>query len=216
MNNNPRIFILSDSGKFPNYENALRAAQMTPVCSHDSSTLSSCDGILLPGGGDAEPSLYGQENAGSKNIDSTRDKEELAVISLAMCRNKPILGICRGHQMINVALGGTLIQHLPTTSRHSSGGDDDTIHPTHASGYLAALYGESFLVNSSHHQAIDRLGKGLCAIQWSDDDNIIEGIVHTSLPILGVQWHPERCSPEKLKRSVVDGSAVFQHFRNLC
>ena len=108
---------------------------------------------------------------------------------------KPILGICKGLQLINVALGGTINQHIPTASNHQWNGADQ-IHQVYHSGltrsdFFYQLYGLSTSVNSAHHQALDHLGKNLVPVCRAGD-NIIEGIQHAALPVIAVQWHPER------------------------
>ena len=132
---------------------------------------------------------------------------------------RPVLGTCRGQQLINIFFGGTLIQHLPTAVHHSrdEGDDRDKAHLTRAEpdSFLGRLYGAEFAVNSSHHQAIDAIGEGLRAVQWSDD-SVIEGIEHIALPVWGVQWHPERMCFARARRDTVDGAALFHWFLNEC
>ena len=148
-----------------------------------------CGGLLLPGGGDVDPALYGQEDRGSAGIDRALDDRELEAVRLFASLHRPILGICRGVQVINVAFGGTLHQDIPGHSRIR---DEDRIHGSFTvDGELKELYGERFPVNSSHHQAVDVPGRGLRPVQWADDGTV-EALRHDSLPVLGVQWHPER------------------------
>jgi len=172
--------------------------QTSPTCARTLAALGaetsftdmdSCDGLLLPGGGDVHPRRYGQPICGAADIDEDRDELELHAFDAFMRAGRPILGICRGSQLINVALGGTLQQHIP---RHSRIGETDRLHPSRTiDETLRALYGERFIINSAHHQAMDRLGDGLRAVQWAEDGTV-EAIRHETLPILGVQWHPER------------------------
>lgn len=143
-----------------------------------------CDGLLLSGGGDIHPALYGQKQREGLSIEIVRDAEEQALFWAFYEKRKPILGICRGIQVINVLLGGTLYQHI---DGHSS-----CCHEVECTEPLAALLGERPMVNSYHHQAIDTLADGL-QIAARAPDNTIEAI-HT-LGILGVQWHPERLAP---------------------
>ena len=160
-----------------------------------------CDALLLPGGADVNPCLYGQENMGSLGIDDERDKLELAAFKFFLKSGRPILGICRGTQLINVALGGTLFQDIQ--NHRQIEGQDVYHNSTTADEFLMSVYGSSFTVNSSHHQAVDALGNGLKAVQWADDGTV-EAIRHDSLPIFGVQWHPERL------REPTDGWALIQ------
>ena len=113
------------------------------------------------------------------------------------------MGICRGAQLINVALGGSLHQDI---ADHNRIDDTDRIHGSVTDDpVLMSLYGKSFMINSSHHQAADRLGEGLRAVQWSDD-GIVEALRHESLPIFAVQWHPERL------RDPIDGWELIRHW----
>ncbi len=148
-----------------------------------------CAALLLPGGGDLHPSLYGQEDRGSTNIDEQRDRAELALMRRFTGLQLPVLGVCRGCQLVNVFFGGTLHQDIPG---HSRLGQADRMHGSYTDDpVLNALYGTRFPVNSSHHQAVDRLGSGLHVIQWADDGTV-EAIRHETLPVFCVQWHPER------------------------
>ena len=184
---------------FGKYEHALQSLGAT-ICT---SKPEECDGLLLPGGADIDPKIYGHENTASVEIDAERDRIELEAFNLFLNAGKPILGICRGTQLINAAMGGTLHQDIPN---HKQVDGVDTLHPSHTTDEtLIKLYGESFIINSSHHQCVDKLGDGLEAVQWSDD-NIVEAIRHKTLPIFGVQWHPERL------REPTDGWKLIEHW----
>ena len=208
-----RVFMRGEVGKLENYIAALTACGVEPVFSMDLSLASSCDGLLLPGGGDADPALYGQENIATGKIDPDRDRDEMELIAMFRAMNKPIFGICRGLQMLNIALGGTLIQDLPSIShRKDRKTKKDRVHrvrTTHP--LLADLYGECFVSNSAHHQAIDRLGEGL-AVTCVSDDGVIEGIVHESGQIFAVQFHPERMSFDLRREDADDGAAILRLF----
>ena len=172
---------------FTNYSDAVEAAGGLAVFSEDPVCLPAFDGLLLPGGGDIADRL---------------PPEEERVIAAFTAAEKPILGICRGLQALNVFFGGTLYAYIPD---HQSP-EGDIVHATRAVGELAGLVGTEPLVNSNHHQAVHRLGAGLSVRQWAGD-GVIEGICHTALPILAVQWHPERL------RTGADGAAVFRWLR---
>lgn len=208
-----RVFLRCKEGTYENYAAALSACGVQAVRSMDLMLARECDGLLLPGGGDADPSLYGQEDCGSNPPDHERDRDELELIELFMSRQKPILGICRGHQMINIALGGTLIQDLPDEHhRHDAATDTDRIHRVMTlHPFLHELYGESFVSNSSHHQAVDRLGTGLVPTCVSED-GVIEGIMHENGRVLGVQFHPERMAFALRREDTVDGAPIFRRF----
>ncbi|MCM1496814.1 MAG: gamma-glutamyl-gamma-aminobutyrate hydrolase family protein [Bacteroides sp.] len=149
-------------------------------------------GLVLPGGGDISPSLMKQENQGSVQIDETLDRLQFKILEEFCKARKPILGICKGLQVINVYFGGTIVQQLPTAHMHEyRNGDQNHMTIALQDSVLERLYGLRFPVNSAHHQGIGVLGNGLEAIQFAKDQ-VIEGIIHKKLPILGVQWHPER------------------------
>lgn len=157
-----------------------------------------CGGLLLTGGWDIDPALYSQPRHATVTMtDPRRDATELAAIREAVARHKPIFGICRGVQMINVALGGTLIQDIPS-HQQLAGTQSDINHRrqdhairVEAGTKLRELWGPSPQVNSRHHQAIDKLGKGLKVTAWSPD-GVIEGVESSEdFPLLAVQSHPE-------------------------
>ena len=148
-----------------------------------------CDALLLPGGGDLEPWRYGQKNLGSRSMDAKRDQQELDLLDLFVWKRKPVLGICRGLQVINVYFGGSLIQDL---EGHSAVNGADRYHTAQTTDpKMEKLFGFKAVVNSAHHQAVDRLGRGLIAFQRAPD-GIVEGLYHESFPVWAVQWHPER------------------------
>ena len=126
---------------------------------------------------------------GNRGLEPERDRAELALLEDFNAAKKPVLGICRGLQAINVFFGGTLAQDIPG---HSALEGADRLHGvrTAPSPFLAPC-GEAPLVNSAHHQAADRLGSGLRAAQWAAD-GVVEALFHHRLPVWAVQWHPER------------------------
>ena len=192
------------------YENFLLSLNMTPVTSLSIGDLASCSAFIFPGGGDINPELFGQNNQGSLNIDTELDLLQLRMFQYAYAQKLPVLGICKGMQLINVALGGTLIQHLPTADLHTNP-EYDTYHTTTISSdsFLYALYREHIVTNSRHHQAVDKPGTHLRAIQWCSADKCIEAIEHTRYPIWGVQWHPERLDS---KKSSINPALLFSYF----
>jgi putative glutamine amidotransferase len=160
--------------------------------------LDGLDGLLLSGGGDIEPVHYGGVAVPEVDgVDPARDAWELALVTRALERGLPVLGVCRGAQVINVAAGGTLIVDLPTVTdllhRERERFDQD-VHPVEvlAGSRLAWAMGrETAGVNTLHHQAVDRVGRGLRAVAWGPD-GVVEAIESTSpAQVLGVQWHPE-------------------------
>ncbi len=180
------------------------------ICSADD-----FDGLLLPGGTDIDPMLYGQPNTTSMTPDRDMDALQMQMLDLFVHARKPVFGVCRGLQLINVYFGGTLHQNIATAKEHWGPAKvtDDQIHTSWAvkGSWLEKLYGERFCVNSHHHQAIDRVGNSLECIQFADD-GVVEGICHTTLPIYAVQWHPERISLEMARTDVADGILTFKYF----
>ncbi len=163
--------------------------------------LDAVDGLLLIGGTDIDPAAYGEELMNPAwNVDVERTAFEAKLVALALERGVPILGICRGCQMLNVALGGSLYQDLAQQRRcevvHRAGrGQPPARHPVRVEpgSKLSAILGvEELEVNSYHHQGIRELGSGLRAVAWSPD-GLVEAVELPEKPfVLGVQWHPER------------------------
>ena len=171
-------------------------------------------GFILSGGGDVNPIRYGEEQNGSTRIDDKRDEWEFCLIKRFMELHKPIMGICRGHQVMNVALGGTLYQDDGKKLNNTHTSLDLTFknHITYCkSSYLQKLYGNKFIVNSHHHQSIKKLADDLIAIQYSKDW-CIEGVIHKTYPYIGVQWHPERLCKGK---NYIDGVKIFKYFLSM-
>ena len=180
-----RVFLGWTAEPFGNYVAALERLGATV----ERRNAEACDALLLPGGGDVDPALYGQRVAGATDIDRERDDCELALFRRFAAEGRPVFGVCRGLQLINVALGGTLRQHIEGHSRVNGA---DRRHGVRADDpWLRALCGERFPVNSAHHQCVDRLGAGL-RVAARAEDGTVEALRHTALPILAVQWHPER------------------------
>lgn len=183
------------------------------------------DGLLLAGGGDLDPARYG---AGAPHpavygVDPVRDEMELGLVRAAIALGLPTFAICRGMQVLNVALGGTLHQHLPDRS-----GMDLHGHPTGQSSVLhdvkvtagsrlAAASGRELLrCTSHHHQGVDRLADGLAAVAWSGD-GLVEAVEPASRDgawVVGVQWHPEITAAEDpSQQALFDGFASLVRAR---
>ena len=168
-----------------------------------------CDGFLITGGTDLEPTLYNEENNGlSKGIDLRLDNLDKLMIEHAVKHKKPLLGICRGHQSLNVFLGGSLYQDL---------GDLNTSHNTIKENHFIHIDKNDFInleglinVNSYHHQAIKDLAKDLQVI-GRHPDQTIEMVVHKTLPIFAVQWHPEINSESKISQIIFDKFSTLVH-----
>ncbi len=191
-----------------NYEDALRLTGARPV-----SDAACADALLLTGGGDLAPACYGQALSGAEAIDAARDARELALVRDFLARGLPVLGICRGLQVVNVFFGGTLRQHI---EGHSQIDGRDRLHAVCAEkGLLRALYGPRFTVNSAHHQSADRLGEGLCVLARADDGTV-EALAHETLPVFAVQWHPERLCGAFARPDAADGAALFAALLRRC
>lgn len=168
------------------------------------------DGLILSGGGDIHPRYYGQKLSRKiLGLDEQRDEREWELLRCFCQRKKPVLGICRGIQVIDVFFGGTLFHELGTVQLHQN-----TIHTviTSESGGLRPLLGERFPVNSYHHQAIRTLGRGLSVTAVSDADGVIEGIEHEALPVWAVQWHAERMLEGVCRDTEASMAPLFARF----
>lgn len=179
--------------------------------------LSLVEGIMLPGGGDVSPQLYGQETFVALGVNEETDRFEMELCRQCICANIPLLAVCRGAQIMNVALGGTLIQDIPletnSTVSHAQAASRDTCtHGVRVEGgsHLAEAMGETeFGVNSFHHQAIKDVGDGLVIVAYCVEDDIVEGVEMPDRPfVIGVQFHPEEICESvqptaKLVRSLV-------------
>lgn len=177
------------------------------------------DGLLLTGGEDVHPGRYGQDlRYHNGTISEARDGFELELTRRFLPSGKPILAVCRGIQVLNVAMEGTLIQDLPAESRqfHHSQRAATTV-PTHSvrlreDSHIARAVGETVLeVNSHHHQAVDRVAPELTAVGWSEEE-VVEAVESRGEAyIVGVQWHPERLAAT---RSIQH--RIFESFVQAC
>ncbi len=169
--------------------------------------LNLCDGFLITGGNDLDPTSYNENNeAGlSKDTDVRLDEIDKQVINHALKTNKPLLGICRGLQSLNVFLGGTLIQDL---------NDENNVHKSVSENHFVEVFKNNkynlindLNVNSYHHQAIKKLANDLEVIAYHKDKTI-EMVSHKKLPIFAVQWHPE------IKDNSLESKIIFDIFSN--
>lgn len=214
----PKILISSEQNDAcANYTAAILAAGGIPTVAYCPQLSLDYDGLLLSGGGDIAPHLFEAEDQGSQDIDYDRDMAELELLGAFLALGKPVLGICRGHQVINVGLGGTLVQHIGDDlcrfHRRTPDHKGDKVHSVYSNqdSWYRKTYGAVFSVNSSHHQALDKLGDGLCPVLWSES-GIVEAVEHCSFPLISVQFHPERMTGDNRRPDTVDGSAIFRRY----
>ena len=209
--------LISSQTFIENYTTAVELAGAIPIAGYLPELDLTCDGLILSGGVDVDPALYREDINGAVDINYERDAHEMMLLDAFVKAGKPVFGICRGCQLINVYFGGTLHQHMANTVLHRSGKDPDREHEVEAiSGSLMEkLYGKRCVVNSVHHQAIKDIGENLIVTQKSDD-GIVEAYEHKSLPIIAVQWHPERLVLQEKRRHAVDGNKLFSHFVDMC
>jgi putative glutamine amidotransferase len=212
----PRIGITMDAGEpdearpsveLPrDYADSIVRAGGLPVLlafTHDAGVreemMEMIDGLLVPGGRDLDPALYGQaKHAATKLVNRDRQDFDLAMLALAERRQMPTLGICLGCQTMNVQRGGTLHQHLPELGKelleHRRPGEASHAHDVKVesgSHVAAALKAQQLNTNSRHHQGIDRVGKGLVPTAFAPD-GLVEAVEDPTLPFwVAVQWHPE-------------------------
>jgi putative glutamine amidotransferase len=171
------------------------------------------DALVLVGGGDLDPACYGADPHPETNgVDPRRDASERALLDAALSAGKPVLAICRGMQLLNVYLGGTLVQHLPdatgsTAHRPDAGCFSDVEIRTEPGSITAKVLGPSAVVRCSHHQAVDTLGAGL-GVGATAFDGLVEAIELPGAPfVVGVQWHPEEELDLRLFAALVDALA---------
>ncbi|AFM16803.1 putative glutamine amidotransferase [Mycolicibacterium chubuense NBB4] len=185
--------------------------------------LDGLDGLIITGGRDVDPAAYGGHRHRATDVpdaDSrTRDAFELALLRAALRRGVPVLGICRGAQVLNVALGGTLHQHLPEVVGHTRHQQGNAVFTTSAISTVAgtkvaALVGAATDAQCYHHQAVDRLGDGLI-VSASDADGVIEAVEmdparYPQHWVVAVQWHPEeRLDDLRLFAGLVGAAATY-------
>jgi gamma-glutamyl-gamma-aminobutyrate hydrolase PuuD len=200
-NTGPVLIPYRHASKVKSYADAAEAAGLRPeaVLTDRSIPLDRYRGVILMGGTDVNPALYGEEPhpETDKKLDDDRDQVELAVIAEAIERDLPVLAICRGHQLLNVFHGGTLIQHLPTAPDHDTDFEDKAAVAHEVDIEPGTLLAETMgaprvVVNSRHHQAVNKVGAGLRVTAWDTKDGVIEAMERPDRRfILAVQWHPE-------------------------
>lgn len=217
MSVKPRILISRSPESSGLYEAAVEKAGGEPLSFHCPDPELEFDALILAGGGDVDPAEFFEANEGSREIDGPRDQAELALMNRCVYENKPVLGICRGHQVVNIAMGGNIYQDLPPKVREiheQTPAGESRYHSVQLGTMtmLGDLYGSQMVVNSSHHQANRAFGQGLYATAW-DEIGVVEAMQHSSLPIWTVQFHPEQMTGED---GTPDGQKIFDFFLEQC
>jgi putative glutamine amidotransferase len=182
-------------------------------------TLDTLDGIVFSGGADLDPARYGADpHPETDTPQARRDAGEMALLEAALERDMPTLAICRGFQLLNVARGGDLVQHLPDevgTDEHKLVPGVFAQHPVEVKDgtRLAGMVGARFDVTSHHHQGIGRVGEGLVETAWAGDGTL-EAVEDPSRRFLvGVQWHPEAGEDQALFESLVEEARGYRESR---
>ena len=187
------------------------ARRLTPASGYPGDDL---DGLIIGGGNDIDPAIYGGDVSSGGTVDPVRDEFELAALSFADLNAIPVLGICRGAQLITVHAGGSLVGDLKARRVHTSNSGTllprKSVHVEAGSRLARYLGSETTRVNSLHHQAVDRLGENL-VVSARDRDDIVQGIESVAGPVrLGVQWHPEYMPQRR------DQRRLFERFVATC
>ena len=196
-----------------------RAIVIPPAEEDVEETLDTLDGIVFSGGADVDPSRYGAEAHPETDVPQTRrDAGELALLQAALERDLPTLAICRGFQLLNVARGGDLVQHLPEavgTDVHKQVPGEFAVHPVEVKGgtRLAGIVGATPEVTSHHHQALGRIGDGLVESAWAADGTLEAVEDPTRRFVVGVQWHPEAGEDAALFEELVEQARAYRAAR---
>lgn len=183
-------------------------------------TLDALDGLIFSGGGDLDPETYGADtHPETKEVNPERDHAELALLQAALGRDMPVLAVCRGSQVLNVARGGDLVQHLPEHIGHDRHRSTEPVMADHdvtvkADSRLGAILGERAPVKSSHHQGFGKLGAGLREAAWAEDGTVEAVEDPTRRFALGVLWHPEEGEDFALFAALVEQAAAYRASRS--
>ena len=208
---------LAGTESLTNYIDALKENDIEVIATLDVDEAIKCDGLLLPGGGDIDPVYYGEEMNGSDEPDRELDKAQRDILDAFVKAKKPILGICRGMQLINIYFGGSLHQDLVTRDIHTRKNGNDSIHSVKSveeGNLFEKFYGKTFNINSAHHQGAKKIGKGLKEVLRSEN-GVCEAVIHEELPIIATQFHPERMSYKQRRDDAVVGEEIFKYFKSL-
>jgi gamma-glutamyl-gamma-aminobutyrate hydrolase PuuD len=196
-----------------------RAVLIPPTEVGIEETLEALDGVVFSGGADVDPSRYGADPHPETDTPQTRrDAGEMALLAAALERDMPMLAICRGFQLLNVARGGDLIQHLPEEvghDEHKQVPGEFAVHPVEVreGTRLAAIVGERSDVTSHHHQALGRVGEGLVETAWASDGTLEAVEDPAQRFTVGVQWHPEAGEDAALFEALVAEAREYRAAR---
>ena len=207
-----KIFIYGDENILVNYKNALTAVGAQAVFSTDVRIARDCDGLLLAGGGDISPCFYRSREKNCRSISLVRDISEQYLLALFERKNAPVMGVCRGLQMINVYFGGTLSQRIEKHYIHFNDKRDTYHEITNKAGFMRDIFGKNLFVNSCHRQKIDLPGKNVVPCAFSPD-GVIEAAYRKGTKIFGVQFHPER--PFSAAGDLSKGLLIYEYFLSL-
>lgn len=208
-----KIFIYGMPNILVNYKKAVSRSCFNATCiiSTNINESTECDALLLAGGGDVSPCLYHSCENKCKSVDLIRDIDEEYLIARFIKEDKPILGVCRGMQILNVFFGGTLNQTIEKAKKHYNN-EKDVYHNVYncKKGFMNELFGDKTMVNSAHRQSVKALGEKLFVCSKSSD-NIVEALQHENGRIIAVQFHPERLSGENEQT----GKVIYDYFLSL-
>jgi len=195
-----------------------RALVIPPANDGVEETLDAIDGLVLSGGADVDPAHYGAGNHDETVAQPERDAAEFALLEGALARDMPVLGVCRGMQLLNVLHGGALHQHLPELVGHDGHRETPGVFSEHpvelAEGsVVASLLGSRTTVKSSHHQGVESVGAGLVAAGVADDGTIEVVEDPARRFVLGVLWHPEEDKDKRLFEALVEEARRYRSER---
>ena len=198
-----------------------RALLVPPAADAVEETLDALDGLVLSGGNDVDPATYGADAQGTTSgVRPERDRAELSLLEGALSRDMPVLAVCRGSQLLNVARGGDLVQHLPEVVGDEKHREVPGVFSDHGvrvdpESRLGALVGDRAPVKSHHHQGFGRVGEGLRETAWAEDGTL-EAIEDPSKRFaLGVLWHPEEAKDAALFQKLVAEASAYRASRRL-
>ena len=198
-----------------------RALLVPPAADAVEETLDALDGLVLSGGNDVDPATYGADAHGTTSgVRPERDRAELSLLEGALSRDMPVLAVCRGSQLLNVARGGDLVQHLPEVVGDEKHREVPGVFSDHGvrvdpESRLGALVGDRAPVKSHHHQGFGRVGEGLRETAWAEDGTL-EAIEDPSKRFaLGVLWHPEEAEDAALFQKLVAEASAYRASRRL-